>query len=97
MFKKVKQFYEHNRVAIELAGGTIVVLGITAIAGYEVGKKVGKDIGIETGIAATLWGVSEAMEIKPDLTMDDLKNNSEFMDELINHLTEKYGSDFAGK
>lgn len=94
MFKKVKEFYEHNRIAIELAGGTIAVLGITGICGYEIGKKVGEKIGLDAGIAATLWGVSEAMELKPNLTMDDLTNNSEFMNELVNHLTEKYGRQF---
>ena len=91
MFKKVKEFYEHNRVAIELVGGAVVVLGVTGICGYEIGKKVGIDIGVETGIAGTLWGIGEAMELKPDLTMDDLKNDSEFMDQLIEHLAEKYG------
>ena len=89
MFKKIKGFYEHNRVAIELVGGTIVVLGITGLCGYEIGKKVGEKAGLELGVVVTSATVRTAFEIKPNLTIEDL-DNEEFVSNVAEELIKKY-------
>ena len=89
MFKKVKEFYEHNRVAIELVGGAVVVLGVTGICGFEIGKKVGEKTGLRLGVAAASATIQAAFELKPNMTIEDL-NDEEFVNSAVEHLIEKY-------